>query len=167
MAAPRSHCCYIGLGSNLGAPREQVQRALNELDALPQTQLARASSLYRSRAVGPGDQPDYINAVAQLTTRLDPEPLLDALQAIEQAHERQRLVRWGPRTLDLDILLYDDISIASERLDVPHPYLTARNFVLLPLLEIAPELHLADGTSIAAWAQRCGAEGLIKLPAQR
>lgn len=166
MSNTGSHCCYIGLGSNLDAPLRQVQQALNELNALPQTQLVRASSLYRSRAVGPGDQPDYINAVAQLATQLAPEPLLDALQAIEQAHQRQRLVRWGPRTLDLDILLYDDTTIASARLSVPHPYLTARNFVLLPLLEIAPELRLANGTSIATLALSCGEEGLIKLPAQ-
>jgi len=162
-----NHCCYIGLGSNLCEPIEQIQQALDELAGLAQTQVTRVSSLYRSRAVGPGEQPDYINAVAQLTTQLAPEPLLDALQALEQVHERKRLVRWGPRTLDLDILLYDDTSINTERLSVPHPYLTERNFVLLPLLEIAPNLQLADGTSIATLAQQCGDEGLIKLPAQR
>ncbi|WP_049723824.1 2-amino-4-hydroxy-6-hydroxymethyldihydropteridine diphosphokinase [Gilvimarinus polysaccharolyticus] len=168
MTAPAPHhCCYIGLGSNLETPVKQVQQALNELAQLPHSQLVNASSLYRSRAVGPGEQPDYINAVAQLTTQLKPLALLDALQAIEQAHQRQRLVRWGPRTLDLDLLLYDDLSIDNERLTVPHPYLTVRDFVLRPLLEIAPKLHLADGTSIASWTQRCDDTGLIKLPVQR
>ncbi|WP_339898518.1 2-amino-4-hydroxy-6-hydroxymethyldihydropteridine diphosphokinase [uncultured Gilvimarinus sp.] len=162
-----SHCCYIGLGSNLDEPLEQVTRALQELAALENTELVRASSLYRSRPVGPGEQPDYINAVAQLATRLAPEPLLDALQSLEQAHQRERLERWGPRTLDLDILLYDNVRLNTQRLRVPHPYLPERNFVLLPLLEIAPELSLPDGTSIASLAQRCGNEGLIKLPPQR
>lgn len=167
MSEGTHHSCYIGLGSNLDNPTEHLRRALRELETLPQTQLIRASSLYRSRAVGPGEQPHYINAVVQVSTQLAPEPLLDALQELEQQHQRQRLTHWGPRTLDLDILLYDDRHIDSERLKVPHPYLPERNFVLQPLLEIAPTLRLNDGTSIATLAQRCGQEGLIKLPPQR
>ncbi|WP_041522775.1 2-amino-4-hydroxy-6-hydroxymethyldihydropteridine diphosphokinase [Gilvimarinus agarilyticus] len=167
MSDALSHCCYIGLGSNLDEPLEQVTQALQELAALEHTTLLSASSLYRSRPVGPGEQPDYINAVAQLSTELAPEPLLNALQALEQAHQRKRLVRWGPRTLDLDILLYDNLQLNSQRLSVPHPFLAERNFVLLPLMEIAPDLALPDGTRIATLAQRCGNEGLIKLPPQR
>lgn len=133
---------YIGLGSNLENPTRQLCRAFDELDALPKTRLAATSSLYGSAPLGPPDQPDYVNAVARLVTDLSPLDLLDALQAIEQAHDRVRLQHWGPRTLDLDILLYDDAVIASERLSVPHPEMHKRAFVLVPLAEIAPQLAL-------------------------
>lgn len=158
--------CFVGLGSNLEEPTAQVTNALTELSKLPQTQLRQASSLYASKAVGPGNQPDYINAVACLSTELDPESLLNQLQAIEQAHQRQRTLRWGPRTLDLDILLFAQQTICTERLTVPHPYLPERNFVLQPLLEIAPQLALPDGTRVALLAQYCGTAGLRKLAPQ-
>jgi 2-amino-4-hydroxy-6-hydroxymethyldihydropteridine diphosphokinase len=156
----------VGLGSNLDEPITQVTSALAELSELPHTQLLQASSLYASKAVGPGEQPDYINAVACLSTELDPEPLLDLLQTIEQGHQRQRIERWGPRTLDLDILLFAQQTLNTARLSVPHPYLPERNFVLQPLLEVAPQLTLPDGTSVARLAQHCGTAGLRKLAPQ-
>lgn len=131
---------YVGLGSNLDDPRRQLLDAMDELDRLPGTRLRRRSSLYRSAPMGPQDQPDFINAVAELETGLQPEPLLDALQGIEAAHGRVRERRWGPRTLDLDILIYKNEQIRTERLVVPHPGLPRRAFVLYPLAELAPGL---------------------------
>ncbi|HBH35101.1 MAG TPA: 2-amino-4-hydroxy-6-hydroxymethyldihydropteridine diphosphokinase [Gammaproteobacteria bacterium] len=131
---------YIGLGSNLDHPRQQLKDALAELDALENTALLTASSLYRSPPMGPPDQPDYINAVAQIETMLQPRQLLEALQGIEQAHHRIRTRHWGERTLDLDLLLYADLEMLTPQLQIPHPGITERTFVLLPLLEIAPEI---------------------------
>lgn len=139
---------FIGLGSNLDEPVVHVRQALQELSALPHTRLAATSSLYRSKAIGPGDQPDYINAVAQLETLLEPVDLLDQLQDIEQRHGRVRAERWGARTLDLDILLYGNSEISLPRLTVPHPWLKQRNFVLLPLADVAPNLILPDGSAL-------------------
>jgi 2-amino-4-hydroxy-6-hydroxymethyldihydropteridine diphosphokinase len=154
---------YIGLGSNLEDPLAQVTRAFDELSALPDTQLLERSAIYSSKPVGPA-QPDFINAVALLDTQLAPLALLDALQAIEQAHQRVRIEHWGPRTLDLDLLLYGDLVIAHERLTVPHPYLTRRSFVLYPLADITPELHLPDGSQLSNWLHQCAPDGLTKLP---
>lgn len=154
---------YIGLGSNLANPRQQVAQALLALAAIPQTQLLASSPLYRSAPIGPGVQPDYVNAVALLETALNPLALLDALQAIEQDHQRVRIEHWGPRTLDLDILLLDQLQIDSERLKVPHPYLRQRNFVLYPLADISPELHLPDGTSLQQLMAQCPRAGLSPL----
>lgn len=154
---------YIGLGSNLEDPLAQVKRAFAELADIPQTSLLARSSIYSSHAVGP-EQPDYINAVALLDTQLAPLALLDALQAIEQAHQRVRIQHWGPRTLDLDLLLYGAQTINEERLKVPHPYLTQRSFVLYPLADITPNLHLPDGTPLADLLSSCTADGLLRLP---
>ena len=154
---------YIGLGSNLEDPLAQVKRAFDELAGLAQTTLQARSPLYSSLPVGP-EQPDYINAVALLDTQLDPLALLDALQAIEQQHQRVRLQHWGPRTLDLDILLYDSQIIQHPRLAVPHPYLTQRGFVLYPLADISPNLRLPDGQFLQALLAQCPYEGLVRLP---
>lgn len=154
---------YIGLGSNLDNPQAQVQQALVELAAIPQSNLLLSSPLYRSTAVGPGEQPDYINAAALLETQLTPLALLDALQAIEQSHQRVRIEHWGPRTLDLDILLLDQQVIDSERLKVPHPYLTLRNFVLYPLADIAPDLDLPSGQNLQELIALCPRDGLARL----
>jgi 2-amino-4-hydroxy-6-hydroxymethyldihydropteridine diphosphokinase len=154
---------YIGLGSNLDDPRAQVIRAFAELAEIPSTSLLKSSALYRSRAVGPGDQPDYINAAALLQTQLTPLVLLDALQAIEQMHNRVRIEHWGPRTLDLDILLLDSRTITSERLNVPHPYLAQRSFVLYPLADVDPELVLPDGTFLRTLIAKCPRDGLEQL----
>lgn len=142
---------YIGLGSNLDSPRTHVTRALDELDSLPLTRLACHSSLYASSPVGPQDQPDFVNAVARLETRLSPLALLDQLQALEQRHRRLRKRRWGPRTLDLDLLCYATLRWQTPRLTLPHPAMRERGFVLVPLAEIAPEL-LLDGDTAASLA---------------
>jgi 2-amino-4-hydroxy-6-hydroxymethyldihydropteridine diphosphokinase len=143
---------YIGLGSNLDDPLNQIEQAALELAALPGCQLLALSPRYRSAPMGPADQPDYINAVAALATQLEPLALLDALQAIEQQHGRQRLLRWGARTLDLDLLLYGEQTIDHPRLMVPHPGMLERAFVLVPLADIAAQLVLADGQNVATLA---------------
>lgn len=136
---------YIGLGSNLADPIQQINTAIHELSKLPSSRLLAQSSLYRSPPFGPQDQPDYINAVVALETQLAAEELLDELQLLEQLHLRERKIHWGPRTLDLDILLYGQAVINTERLQVPHPGVTQRITVLQPLAEIAPFLTLPDG----------------------
>lgn len=156
---------YIGLGSNLAEPRQQLRSALDALTRIPKTQLAAVSSLYLSDPLGPPDQPRYHNAVAALNTSLPPLALLDALQAIELAHGRQRKAeRWGPRTLDLDILLFGDRLISDSRLTVPHYHMHARAFVLYPLAEIAIDgLRLADGRSLAELLAACPYADLERL----
>jgi len=158
---------YIALGSNLQDPLSQLRRAVIALRALPDAQFQRVSSLYRSAAIGPGTQPDYLNAVALLTTTLPPLALLDALQQIEQVQGRTRSERWGPRTLDLDILLYGDQRIDSARLTVPHPALRQRNFVLYPLTEICKsKLVLPDGTDLDTLVRTCPRDDLVKTSLQ-
>ncbi len=149
------HLCYIGLGSNLEDPRQQVSSALEELTALPQCRAHAHSRLYRSDPVGPAGQPDYINAVACFETTLAPLALLDALQAIEQAHQRVRIQHWGPRTLDLDLLVYGDQIIENERLTVPHAFMKERSFVLYPLAELASDLILPDNTQLSELLKNC------------
>ncbi|HVJ36581.1 MAG TPA: 2-amino-4-hydroxy-6-hydroxymethyldihydropteridine diphosphokinase [Stenotrophomonas sp.] len=147
---------YIGLGANLGDAQATVRAALAGLAALPQTRLFAASRLYRTPAWGRLDQPAFINAAAALETGLAPEALLDQLLALERSHGRERLdgERWGPRTLDLDVLLFGDAVIDSPRLRVPHPHLHERAFALLPLAEIAPQALIpGHGTVQAALAQ--------------
>lgn len=146
---------YVGLGSNLENPIQQVSDALIELNEIPQTRLLKQSQLYRSDPVGPPGQPDYINAVALLETALEPLDLLDALQSIENAHQRRRIQHWGPRTLDLDLLLYADQQIDLKRLQVPHPHMTEREFVLYPLAEIAPEIELPNGIPLQQLLTKC------------
>ena len=154
---------YVGLGSNLDAPAEQLRNALQALDQLDDTRLAAASALYTSESLLPG-QPRYTNAVAALDTSLDPLALLDALQAIEHDQGRVRKERWGPRTLDLDILLYGDQVIDVPRLQVPHYHMHARPFVLYPLAELVPEdFQLADGRALAQLLSACPYVGLERL----
>ena len=155
---------YIGLGSNLADPVQQVLTALDELRATPGMRLLAHSSLYRNAPMGPPDQPDYVNAVACVETSLLPEALLDALLAIEQRHGRVRDgERWGPRTLDLDLLLFGEDVIASERLVVPHPGMPERPFVLLPLQQIAPDLQIPGMGSLAALCARCEADAMTRI----
>lgn len=131
-------CAYIGLGSNLQDPAYQVMTAFDALADLPGTVLQGTSSLYRSKPVGPTDQPDFVNAAAQLDTELSAEDLLDAFQQIEVRQGRVRGPRWGPRTIDLDLLLYGTKVIKTPHLTVPHPRIAERAFVLLPLLDLDP-----------------------------
>lgn len=153
---------YVGLGSNLANPRLQIQQALEELANIPATTMTACSPLYQSAPVGP-TQPDFINAVARITTDLLPLELLDQLQAIEQAHQRVRLEHWGPRTLDLDLLLYGNEVITHPRLQVPHPFLKERSFVLYPLAAITPDLVLPCGISLASLLEYIPALGLTEL----
>lgn len=153
---------FIGLGSNLDNPLQHVRTALAELAELPDTTLLGSSRLYRSQAIGPV-QPDYTNAVALIETGLEPLALLDKLQDLEQQHRRVRKEHWGPRTLDLDILLVDNKLIDHERLKVPHPYLTQRSFVLYPLADLAPDLILPSGVTLRALLQQCPADGLVVI----
>ncbi|OOF51806.1 2-amino-4-hydroxy-6-hydroxymethyldihydropteridine diphosphokinase [Rodentibacter genomosp. 1] len=143
---------YIALGSNLNTPVEQLNSALNGIENLPKTQLLAVSSFYQSKPLGPQDQPDYVNAVAKITTALPPLSLLDELQRIENEQGRVRLRRWGERTLDLDILLYGNEIIQNERLTVPHYDMHNREFVVVPLVEIAPDLIFPDGKKLTELA---------------
>mgnify|MGYP001370554612 CR=1 FL=1 len=165
LAAPAQPVwAFIGVGANLDGPREHVRRALDELATLPRSRLVTASSLYRSPPMGPPDQPDYINAVAQLETTLAPMDLLSELQRIENLHGRVRKdERWGPRTLDLDILLYAERIIDQPRLQVPHRGLHERAFVLYPLREIAPELQVPGRGALEMLARACPREGLERI----
>ena len=152
---------FIGLGSNLNDPELQIKQALVAIGQLPESSIERISSLYFSRPMGPQDQPDYMNAVVAIETELAPLALLDQLQAIEnQAGRVRKDNRWGARVLDLDILLFDDICIDNDRLTVPHYGLKQREFVLLPLAEIAPQLQLPDGDSIKQLAENIPVNGL-------
>lgn len=154
---------FIGLGSNLAEPSVQLARALVGLAALPDTELVAQSPFYCSRPVGPQDQPDFINGAVWLRTTLPPLALLDHLQGIEQAHGRERGKHWGPRTLDLDLLIYGNETLAGPRLTVPHPELPNRDFVLQPLLDLNPALALPDGTDIADLRRGCPDNQLRKL----
>ncbi|PVZ12569.1 MULTISPECIES: 2-amino-4-hydroxy-6-hydroxymethyldihydropteridine diphosphokinase [unclassified Pseudomonas] len=154
---------YIGLGSNLADPAAQLANAVKALQQLPSSQWVGLSSLYTSDSILPG-QPRYTNAVAALDTHLAPLALLDALQAIENAQGRLRAERWGPRTLDLDVLLYGDKVIDEPRLRVPHPEMQARAFVLYPLAELVPEAYaLSDGRTLRELLQACPFIGLERL----
>ena len=155
---------FIGLGANLKDPVAQLKSALESLQALPDTQLVSHSSLYSSKPLGPQSQPEYVNAVARINTALAPIALLDALQAIEQEQGRERKAeRWGPRTLDLDIILFGGHVISSERLTIPHYHFHVREFVLYPLYQIAPELCLPDGTPLATLISQVPDNGLTEL----
>ncbi|MDC0953777.1 2-amino-4-hydroxy-6-hydroxymethyldihydropteridine diphosphokinase [Porticoccaceae bacterium] len=162
---------YIGLGSNLSDTvagqeldsRAQLNLAIDSLSAHPHILVSRRSSFYQTPAIGPGEQPNYINAVAQLDSQLAPLDLLDLLQSIENQQGRVRTVRWGARTLDLDILLYDQLIENSERLTVPHPRMHERGFVLAPLSEIAPDLCLPNGENIQQLLANCSMQGIVKL----
>lgn len=155
---------FIGLGSNLQEPAAQLARAVAELAALPNTTLIAQSPFYASRPVGPQDQPDFVNGAVWLSTELAPHTLLDQLQAIEQAHGRERLKHWGPRTLDLDLLVFGNQALNDDRLTVPHRELPNRDFVLQPLLDLKPDLTLPEGTAIATLRAQCPDNRLRLLP---
>ena len=155
---------YIGLGSNLSDPHVQVSTALHELDAITDTHLLETSSLYLSKPMGPSDQPDYVNAVAKLSTSLEPERLLSELQKIEQVHRRQRKdQRWGPRTLDLDIILYGDMQMDTKALQIPHYGVAEREFVLIPLQELQADLIIPGKGTVEELIEQLPAYELIKL----
>lgn len=150
----------IGLGANLNTPDRMLRQALDWLSALPNCQLAGQSRLYRSLAIGPGAQPDYANAVVIVTTSLNAEALLAALHALEARAGRTRTLRWGARTLDLDLLLYERHISHEPTLLLPHPRLSERDFVLQPLCDIAPGWRLPNGDTVATCYHRLGASPL-------
>lgn len=154
---------WVGLGANLGDAPGHVAAACEELACVPDSRLLARSRLYRSAPVGPQPQPEYVNAVAAIATALAPTELLAELQAIEARHGRVRGPRWGPRTLDLDLLLYDDAVIATPELTVPHPRIAERAFVLVPLAEIAPGLEVPGAGAVAKLLARLGAHGVEVL----
>lgn len=153
----------IGLGSNLQQPEQQIEQALDALQALAEGEVS-ASSLYRTPPMGPQDQPDYINAVASFESTLAPLELLDQLQQIEQAQGRVRKRHWGERTLDLDLLLYGDQQLDHPKLQVPHPGIATRAFVLVPLLELMGAAHLVVGLgSVGALVEQCGDKEIERI----
>ena len=159
-----SHSAYIAFGSNLAEPELQVRSALQSLTMLAiDSSHISCSSLYASKALGPGKQPEYINGVCSIETTLDAYQLLEALQTIELDQGRERSVKNAARTLDLDILLFDDIVNNDPLLTIPHPRMFERNFVIFPLLEIAPKLILPTGQSILFFAQQLNWQDLKKL----
>ncbi len=154
---------YVGLGANLGDPSATLRAAFGALANLPESRVVHCSSLYRTAPVGNTDQPEFINAVAALETTLAPESLLDALLDIEARFGRIRAEKNGPRTLDLDLLLYNSQQLDLPRLTLPHPRLHLRAFVLQPLAELAPDLQLPGRGSIAAWLPAVANQGISRL----
>ncbi len=154
---------YIGLGSNMDDPVDQVSRALVELDRLPDTSLVSRSGLYRNPPMGGMDQPEYVNAAARIDTMLGPEDLLQELHGIESVHGRVRDGHWGARTLDLDLLLYGATIIDTVDLKVPHPGMHERPFVLYPLYEIAPDLQIPGHGALADLIEKSSAHELKRI----
>lgn len=151
--SPRWRPAYVGIGSNLESPRQQVERAVAALGAVEDTVLVRTSELYRSAPLDGSEQPDYVNAVSALLTQLDATRLLGHLHEIERMQGRLRDEnKWGPRTIDLDLLVFSTASTEEKDLKVPHPGISTRNFVLLPLLEIAPHLRIPGLGSVSSLA---------------
>ena len=154
---------YIALGSNLRDPADEVSRAFAELGDLPTTRLVRRSSLYRTAPVGYDNQPDFINAVAEVETSLSPLELLRAILQLENQHGRERPFPNAPRVLDLDLLLYDDVAMRTTELTLPHPRMHERGFVLLPLAEIAPDLEIPGHGQVASIVPHCADQGVALL----
>ncbi len=147
--------CYLGLGSNLRAPRRQLKQAITILRALPRTTRLELSKVYVSKPQGRRAQPTYCNMVISIQTSLPPKTLLRHCQAIEKKQQRTRKLRWGARTLDIDLLLYGDKVICTNNLTLPHPQMLTRDFVLMPLLEIGPIASMPDGRLINTYLTCC------------
>ncbi len=158
-----STTAYIGLGGNLEDPEGHLAKGFEELAALPQTSLTGRSRLYRSAPMGFLEQPDFVNAVARISTDLSPEALLDALLAIEIRHGRHREFPNAPRTLDLDILLYDAQQLSTPRLTIPHPRMGNRAFVLRPLQELAPDIDIPGQGLLSALLSQCADQRVSPL----
>lgn len=156
---------YVGLGSNLEQPILQIKRALQELDEIPEAELICVSSFYQTAPVGILDQPPFINVVAEMTTTLAPQALLAHFMAIEAAHARARLKKNGPRTLDLDILIFNEWRINEVSLVIPHPRMHERAFVLIPLLEIAPDVYIPGKGFAKDWLDKLDLSGVQLLAA--
>lgn len=164
MSARRWIPAYVALGSNLDDPRAQVERAFDELGLLDESRLVARSSLYRSRPLGPVEQPDFVNAVAGILTRLEPAVLLAELKSLEQRLGREKpVVRWGPRRIDLDLLVHGSARIEEPGLTVPHPGIAERDFVLAPLAEIAPDLDVPGLGKVSSLQARFAASELERI----
>lgn len=150
---------YLGLGGNVGDPVASMAEALRRIDLHPDCEVRAVSRLYRTPPWGKTDQDWFFNAAAAITTALAPEPLLDLCLEIERAMKRVRSERWGPRTLDIDILAYDAAEASSPRLELPHPRMTERAFVLMPLADVAPDL-VVGGRSVAGWLAGADTAGI-------
>ncbi len=157
------HQAFIALGSNLEDPQAQVERALETIANTTNIKLIKASSLYRTVPVGYDNQPDFINAVAEIETDLNPLALLDRLLEIETQHGRDRPFPNAPRVLDLDVLLYEDVATSSPALTLPHPRMHTRGFVMLPLAEIAPKISIGNHGYADDLAAKCDNQGVSKL----
>ena len=155
---------FLGLGGNLGDPASTMAHALRVLDARSDMAVERVSSLYRTPPWGKLDQPDFLNAVAEVRTSLSARELLDVCLSVEKTLKRERRERWGPRLIDIDLLLYGQERVHDDVLEIPHPRMAQRAFVLVPLLEIAPEIEI-DGKSIAEKLAALGSEGIEKITA--
>lgn len=162
MATPPPVVAYVALGSNLGDRHGHLAAAFAALEKLPGTRLLARSGLYETAPVGPPGQQDYLNAAAELSTTLEPLELLDHLLSIEQTRGRIRRERWGPRTLDLDLLLHGDRRVSDPRLTLPHPAMLTRAFVLAPLYELSPAL-LLDGATLAARLESLDRSGVRRI----
>lgn len=155
---------HVGLGSNLDEPREQIRRALRALDEIEHTRVLRHSRCYRTPPWGPVEQPAFVNAVAELETTLAPRALLEALLAIERAQGRHRDgTRWGPRTLDLDLLTFAQVQCAEVELILPHPRIAARAFVLVPMAELDPDLAIAGVGKISDLLERIDSRDCVPI----
>ena len=161
-----SHRAFIALGSNLQDPAAQVNSALREIAELPGTRLLRHSSLYRTAPVGYDNQPDFINAAAEVSTTLQPLALLRALLALEARHGRERPFANAPRVLDLDLLIYDGQVMQTPELTLPHPRLHERGFVLFPLAENAPDLEIPGKGGVSDLVRACQDQGMRKMAAR-
>ncbi|SCZ77676.1 2-amino-4-hydroxy-6-hydroxymethyldihydropteridine diphosphokinase [Acidaminobacter hydrogenoformans] len=153
---------FLGLGSNIGDKAENLQEAVRLIGADSRTRVVAKSSLYSTAPVGYLDQDDFVNGVVEVETTLSPEDLLALCQSVEQALRRVRLIRWGPRTIDVDVLLYEGFISSDPVLTLPHPRMHERGFVLVPLAELDPDLPVADKT-VAEWLERLDVSDIIKL----
>ncbi len=167
MIVAKTTTAYIGLGSNLQNPPDQIRMAMRAISKIPQTRIVTDSGLFLSKPLvppsGPVPQPDYYNAVVKIETGLGPYELLDQLQQIEHAQQRKRGQHWGPRTIDLDILMFDNMQTKDERLTLPHPGLHQREFVLYPLRNIDPALAIPGHGMLSDLITRCPDKGLQYL----
>ena len=167
MGRAETSTVYIGLGSNLNEPCRQIRRAMQALERIPGTRIVADSGLYLSKPLVPASgaiaQADYLNAVVKIETQLDPHELLDCLQQIEQDQGRERKQRWGPRTIDLDILLFDDRCVQDKRLTLPHPGIALRSFVLYPLHNIDATLDIPGHGMLGELISNCPRDGLRYL----
>lgn len=162
MSGQSERRAFLSLGGNLGEPERAMATALRMLDADPQARVGKVSSLYRTPPWGKLDQPDFLNVAAEIYTRRDPHGLLDLCLSAERALKRVREERWGPRIVDIDVLTFDDLAVHEAGLEVPHPRMLDRAFVLIPLAEIAPDL-VVSGKTIAERAAAIDASGIERL----